>query len=139
MPLRSSASSARMPPFMTVFWILKKAKAMPNMTMAIVRHPIDLGAELAPAVTAVDDAGDALGGRVRHDGAVPAGAVLAVGEDADGEHAEDAADAVHGDGADRVVDLELRSMKNTDSIDEDAGDDADDRRRPRVRRRRTAP
>ena len=40
-------------------------------------------------------------------------------------------DAVHRDGADRVVELELRSTKNTDSMTSDAGDQADDRRRPR--------
>ena len=71
-------------------------------------------------------------------GAVPAGAVAAVGEDADGEHAEDAADAVDGDGADRVVDLELALDEEHRLDHEDAGDDADDRGRPRVRRRRTA-
>ncbi len=51
---------------------------------------------------------------------VPAGAVLAVGEDADGRHAEEAADAVHRDRADRVVDAPL--------LDEDDRFDHDDRR-----------
>ena len=41
--------------------------------------------------------------RVAHD-AVPAGAVLAVREDADREHAPEAVHAVHRDGADGVVD-----------------------------------
>ena len=63
--------------------------------------------------------------------AVPAGAVAAVGEDADGEHAEGAAHAVHRDRADRVVDLQLALDEEHRLDDEDTGDDADDRRRPR--------
>ena len=45
--------------------------------------------------------------------AVPAGAVGAVGEEPDGEHAPRAAHAVHRDRAARVVDLQLRSKNAT--------------------------
>src|SRR5690606_7207906 len=74
----------------------------------------ELGDQLAAAVAAVEDAGDTLGLAVDDvgGGAVPADAraagvdaVLAVGEDADEEHAEAAAHAVHRDGADRIIDL----------------------------------
>ena len=55
-------------------------------------------------------------------GEVPAGAVVAVGEEAHAEHAEEAVDAVDGDGADRVVDLHL-VVDEEDRLDhEDAGD-----------------
>ena len=54
--------------------------------------------------------------------AVPTLAVLAVGEDPDREHAEGAADAVHRDRADRVVDLRLALENQTDSTTIDAGD-----------------
>ena len=38
-PSSSISSLTRMPPFMSLFWILKKTKAMPPMTMTIVRAP----------------------------------------------------------------------------------------------------
>ena len=59
-----SASSERMPPFMTAFWILKKAKAMPKITVQIDEHADGLGAELAEpeAEVATEDADDALAG-----------------------------------------------------------------------------
>jgi hypothetical protein len=100
-----------MPPLVTADWILKKAKAMPNITVQITTHTDGLGDELLPAEgDVVEDAGDArVGGELVGLGDVPAGAVGAVGEDADGQHAEGAADAVHGDGADRVVDLPCAS------------------------------
>ena len=141
MPVDLASAVGRMPPFMSAFWILKKAKAMPKITVQIDERTDRLGAELTePRLAVVEDAGDALADAAApFVGAVPAGAVVAVGEDADAEHAEDAADAVDRDRADRVVDALLRSMKNTASIDEIAGDDADDRRRPRLRRTRTAP
>ena len=36
-----------MPPFMTAFWILKKAKAMPKITVQMTSDAEGLGAELA--------------------------------------------------------------------------------------------
>ena len=35
----SSASSDRMPPFVTAFWILKKVKATPKITVQRTRQP----------------------------------------------------------------------------------------------------
>ena len=58
-----------------------------------------LGDELADVTP--EQALDALAVRT-----VPPGAVLAVGEEADAQHAERAVDAVHGDGTDRIVDLQ---------------------------------
>ena len=118
--------SERMPPFMTLFWILKKAKAMPKITVQIMTDADGLGAELAepsprsrspkiPVTPLPDSAHVAVGG------AVPAGAVGAVGEDADGQHAEGAADAVDGDGAHRVVDAPALDEAGGDD-DEHAGD-----------------
>src|ERR671911_3048033 len=53
----------------------------------------------------VEDPGHAgRAGRRARFGQVPAGAVVAAGEDADGQHADDTSDAVHGDRADRIVD-----------------------------------
>ena len=69
------------------------------MTVHRTTTPSELGAELAGV--APEQTLDAL-----DVGAVPAGAVAAVGEQADGEHAERPVDAVDGDGADRVVDLQ---------------------------------
>ena len=93
---------------MTAFWILKNAKAIPKITVQITSAPIACDAELAEAeLDVVEDAGDAVGVGCALGRAVPAGAVLAVGEDADAQHAEDAADAVHRDRADRVVDAPL--------------------------------
>ena len=47
-----------------------------------------------------------------------AGAVAAVGEDADAEHAEDAADAVHRDRTHRVVDA--LALEEEHRLDDDA-------------------
>ena len=58
-------------------------------------------------------------------GAVPTGAVAAVGEQSDGEHAERPVDAVHGDGADGVVDLHPSFHEPHGLDDEDSGDHAD--------------
>ena len=46
---------------MTAFWILKKAKAMPKITVQITSTPMACATELAEAQTrvAVEDAGDA--------------------------------------------------------------------------------
>ena len=78
------------------------------------------------------------GGAVPADaGAAGVDAVLAVGEEADGEHAEGAADAVDRDGADRIVDLQLALDEEHRLDDDDTGDDAEDRGRPTDRRRRT--
>ena len=67
-------------------------------------------------------------------GEVPPGAVVAAREDPDAEHTEDAADAVHGDRAHRVVDaLALEEQDRLD--DDDRSDDADDRGRPRLHER----
>ena len=63
--------------------------------------------------------------------AVPAGAVLAVGEDADRKHAPQAVDAVHGDRADRIVHAAL--VEEEHALDDDhAGDRADHDRGPRI-------
>ena len=94
---------------MIAFWILKNAYAIPKITVQIDERADRLRSELTDAeLEVVEDAGDA--GRRRRRTlrrAVPAGAVLAVGEDADAEHAEEAADAVHRDRAHRVVDALL--------------------------------
>ena len=58
-------------------------------------------------------------------------AVLAGGEQADGPRAPDAAHAVDGDGADRVVDAEVLDEVDAEH-DEHAGDGADDHRAGRV-------
>ena len=126
MPSSSISSVGRMPPFVTLFWILKKAKATPKITVQMTSSAERLGAELAEL--AVDDAlhRDRVAGAVG--AAVPAAAVAAVGEDADGEHAEGAAHAVDGDGADRVVDLQL-VLDEADGVDDEhAGDGADEGR-----------
>ena len=91
---------------------------MPKITVQITSDAEHLGAELAGV--APEQALDAL-----DVGAVPAGAVAAVGEQADGEHAERAVDAVHGDGAHRVVDLQLALDEEHGLDDEHAGDGAD--------------
>ena len=59
--------------------------------------------------------------------ALDVSAVLAGGEQADGPRAPDAAAAVDGDGADRVVDAEVLDQVDAEH-DDDAGDDADDHR-----------
>ena len=91
----------------------------------------DLRAEL-PEAAAVEQAGD---GALD---AVPAVAVGAVGEQARRRDAPEAADAVHGDRADRVVDLELALDEDDGADHDEAGDDADDEGADRGRRRRTA-
>ena len=64
--------------------------------------------------------------------AVPSLAVLAVGEDPDCEHTEGAADTVHRDRADRVVDLGL-ALPEPDGLDDDhTRDGADHRSSPRL-------
>ena len=127
MPASSISAVGRMPPLVTAFWILKKVKAMPKITVQSVDDAEGLGAELAEAEgeVATEDADDALAGlgHVALGGDVPAGAVGAVGEDADAEDAEGAADAVDGDGADRVVDAA--------PLDEADREDHDARRRAR--------
>ena len=81
--------------------------------------------ETADAVRAVE-----LHHLFAHD-AVPARAVLAGGEDADGDHAPQAVDAVDRDRADRIVDTPLLPEEDTQH-DEDAGDRTDDRRAQRI-------
>ena len=64
--------------------------------------------------------------------AVPAVAIGAVGEQADRQHAERAADAVHRDRADRIVDLQHAVDEEHRLDDQHAGDGADDDRRHAV-------
>ena len=93
---------------MTVFWILKKTKATPKITVQRTTIADELGDELAEAVTPRSCKMPVTPCRRRLVVcAVPPGAVLAVGEHADAEDAEEAADAVHRDGADGVVDTSL--------------------------------
>ena len=91
---------------MTAFWILKNPYAIPKITVMIDERTDRLRSELPePEVDVVEDAGDAAGRRRRTlRRGVPAGAVLTGREDADAEHTEDAADAVHRDRTHRVVD-----------------------------------
>ena len=60
--------------------------------------------------------------------AVPGAAIVAgaVGKQTDGEHAPQAAGAVHRDGADWIVDFEEVLNKDDAEADQDAGDKADD-------------
>ena len=68
--------------FETVFWILKKAKATPKITVQITTTPSSLGAELAASRPRRGPR------RPRRSEPFQPRAVAAVGEDADGEHAE---------------------------------------------------
>ena len=124
-----------MPPFMTAFWILKNAKAMPKITVQITTAPIACATELTAAARRRRGCRSTPCGRRWHlVGAVPAGAVLAVGEDPDAStpkvpHTPCTETAPTGSSMPRF------SMKPDRDDDEDAGDDADDRRGPRLHER----
>ena len=123
-----------MPPFITVFWILKNRKAIPNITVEIVSDADRLRAQLAPAAPAVEDAGDAVRGvGVRR--AVPAVAVLAVGEDArrPARRRRRTRRAPRSRRPGRR--LPRFSMNHTDSTTITPAMSADDRRRPRLHER----
>ena len=91
-----------------------------------------LAEELAAAV---EDAGDTLARGRRRVGEVPPGAVPAVGEDPDEQHAEAAADTRAPTIAPTGSSMPLRSMKKIASITTTAAIDPDHRRRPRLHER----
>ena len=105
---------------------------MPNITMAIVSTPIDLGRQLAATAAAVEDAGDALGvvGRLPFQPTpYEPSAKIPTASTPNAPQTPCTEIAPTGSSTPRF------SMNHTRLDDDDAGDDADDRRRPRLHER----
>ena len=118
MPSSSTSAVGRMPPFIERVLDLEERERDPEDHGADRERTDRLRPELADAeLEVVEDAGHTRRRRRRAlGGEVPAGAVLTAGEDADGQHTEEAADAVHRDRTDRVVDAALLDERESPRI-----------------------